>query len=469
MKQYYLDFKDDKYIFERAVLECFDGKWRRNDVLSFIEKYAGIPRHEILIDELETKEDRAHENEHGAIRIEAVESCGLALSEAIYNILENHLEDIDIDPPKIRRRPDGMTGKMRDIALLCIMHQLIEHTAFNLLQPLFEHKLYPTQHASIPGGGQTRLKNQVHKYLRKSGLNIKYAVKTDMKHAYQSIKYEKVIKELKKDIPNAQHIIKIIEFLGQLAPDGHLIIGGYLDAWLFNYMMSKVITNAYELGSIRRGKFIRYAIRIVTFMDDMLILTSSIKAIKKIIKETEKFAFNELGMTLKVETGIIKLLSVEQERSRRNKKGARHGCPVIDMAGYKISRSHISIRRRVFLRIRRQFLRAHKEYKETGSISIQRARKLISYNGFIKQSNSQKFVEKYHVVEIMEVAKKVASFYAYLTNRKRMEKLNDLRKRTIKYKSKLGNDRKSPGWPAENYHYKKCLGNRRRRRNTIPI
>ena len=44
--------KLSRQLCEQAVVECFKGKWRRNDVLTFIEKYAGIPRDDIKIDDL---------------------------------------------------------------------------------------------------------------------------------------------------------------------------------------------------------------------------------------------------------------------------------------------------------------------------------------------------------------------------------------------------------------------------------
>ena len=469
MKQYYLNLNDNPFLYHRAVLDCFEGKWKRDDVLSHIEKQAGIPRHEILLDMLDTMDDKNAERQHGRVKIEAVDSCALALEETIECILDGRREDVDITPPKIRSRPDGMTGKQRDIALLCMSHQLVEHTVFILLEPLFKAKLYPTQHASIPEHGQTRLKNQVNKYLRKKSLNIKYACKTDMRHAYQSVKYKRVIKELKKDIPNATHIFKLLSFLGDIAPGGHLIIGGYLDAWLFNYMMSKVIKYAYSLGKTRRGKFIPYATRIVTFMDDMLILSSSYKSINFVIKKIKKFAYTELGMTLKITTGITKLLTIEEERARKKYDGAYRGCPVIDMAGFKIYRGHVAIRRRVFLRTRRQFLRAWRDFNTRGTFSIQRAKKLISYYGYVKQTNSQDFIEKYHVNEIMTVAKRIVLSHAYLANRKLKEKLNDIKERTIEFKARVSETGKFARWPAESYHFRKYFGNRKRRRNTVPV
>ena len=104
---------------EQAVKECFARKWRRNDVLTFIEKYAGILRADIKIDDL------AGNWTH---KTEAIKAIGLALYGIIEDIVEYGIEPDDMEEVTIRQRPDGMTGKIRDIALLCIMHQLLGHS-----------------------------------------------------------------------------------------------------------------------------------------------------------------------------------------------------------------------------------------------------------------------------------------------------------------------------------------------------
>lgn len=56
------------------------------------------------------------------------------------------------------------------------------------------------------------------------------------------------------EIPKARYAIGLLKYLKSVAPGGHLIIGGYLDAWLFNFAMSYAIRYLYTLGSTRRGK-----------------------------------------------------------------------------------------------------------------------------------------------------------------------------------------------------------------------
>lgn len=251
--------KLSRQLCEQAVAECFKGKWRRNDVLTFIEKYAGIPRDDIKIDDLSGS---------WKYKNEAVEAIGLVMLGIVEDLVDHGIEPDDMEPVTIRQRPDGMTGKIRDIALLCIMHQLIGHITKLMIEPLIQARLLPTQHASIPGHGQTMLKDQMLRYFLKESLGIEYVRKTDVVHAYASLQYDVCIDLVMMEIPKARYAIGLLKYLKSVAPGGHLIIGGYLDAWLFNFAMSYAIRYLYTLGSTRRGKKIPYVIRCGTFMDD---------------------------------------------------------------------------------------------------------------------------------------------------------------------------------------------------------
>lgn len=172
----------------------------------------------------------------------------------VEDLVEYGIEPDDMEPPTIRQRPDGMTGKTRDIALLSILHQLIGHVEKLMIEPLINARLLPTQHASIPGRGQTLLKDQAHRYLLKETVGVRYIQKTDVVHAYATLKYQVCVDILKKEIPKAKAAIVLLEYLGRIAPDGHLIIGGYIDAWLFNFTMSYAIRDLYAQGPHGAGR-----------------------------------------------------------------------------------------------------------------------------------------------------------------------------------------------------------------------
>lgn len=429
--------KLDLTLCEEAVDKCFQRKWKRRDVLSFVEKYAGILRSDIALEALDNST---------ALRREAVTSCALALYETLTEIIEG--EDPEtIDPVAVRPRPDGMTGKIRDIALLCIMHQLVGHAAALMLMPLFDARIEPYQHASLPGRGQTQLKNQAHRYLLKEGLDIRYIRKIDGNHAYNSILYETALRFIQKELPRAYELHAIIAYLGRIAPGGHLIIGGYLDAWLFNFVISYALRDVRARGVTRRGKTVPYIRRCEDFMDDVALLSSSIKGIKAASAAFDRFCRTELGMSTKITTGIIKLLPAGEEVRRRSgpRGKASRGCPCLDMAGFKICRTHIAIRPRVFIRTRRQLLRGYRDLVATGTLRRVRAAKIIAYNGYVEQSDSSYLKEKYHVTELMEVAERVSGFYSWLENKKDKEALYDLQKRRGRNRSGESDDRTAPG------------------------
>lgn len=435
MKQRFRRF--DHQLYCEAVQEAFEGgKWYREDVQTFVEKYTGIPRAEIQLTYLE--------HDMGP-RLEAEESIALYIEEVVDGILRGE-DPEDMEPVKVRKRRDGMTGKMRDIALLCILHQLLGHVAKLALDPLFHARITHTQHASIPGRGQTSLKKQVHKYLRKESLGIKYAVKTDVKHAYATTMYAVLIEIIRKEIPKAKDLLKLLEYLGGIAPGGHLIIGGYLDAWLFNFAMSYAMRYLATVGQSRRGKFNAFVIKCVSFMDDFALLGRSAKGLKRAVKELGRWMSKTLKVAIRATSGIIKILPISEERRRRKEKSkAQRGCPAVDMAGFKIMRSHVAIRPRVFLKSRRCFMRAWKEYRETGTLHARRAKSLTAYNGYFGQTNSILVKKKYYVEKLMEVASRISSFYLWLTDKKRKEKLYALQKRRTAYGTGEGTPGKAPG------------------------
>lgn len=143
-----------------AYLACekaFAGKWGRDDVLRHIEEWTGYSRKELILDE-------AKRGGPGlGIKYEILEECAMNLEDMVDGIV--HGIDPDFDTVLVRNRADGATGKMRKIAYLCIRHQLLGHIVKLGIEPLLNARILSTQHASLPGRGQTRLKRQVQRFL----------------------------------------------------------------------------------------------------------------------------------------------------------------------------------------------------------------------------------------------------------------------------------------------------------------
>ena len=363
-------------------------------MLSHIEEWTGYGREELA----------AYEEEHNGlvygIRYEVLEECAMALEDMIDAI--GHGVDPNLDEVITKPRRDGASGKVRDVAYLCIRHQLLGHAVKLGLEPLLSARIMPTQHASIQGRGQTGLKRQVQRFLNRK-LGIRFAQKTDCTGAYASVQYAAVIETIQQEIPRARWILDCLRMLKNAAPGGHLIIGGYLDAWLFNYVMSYALRYTLGLYRSRRGNRYPLVIRIITFMDDALFLAHSITGMRQAIREMKGFLWERYRMQLRVTTDVLKTGDV------------------IDMGGYRIRSRDTTIRRRNWRRIRRCMIRAWREYRRTGTIKRQRACQIISRNGMIANSDSRNAAIKYHVYPLMRVSRKVQAYWSRQTARDRRE------------------------------------------------
>lgn len=415
MKQRYSEFNIEVYI--KAVEECFDRKWKRHDILEFVEKYGGMTRWEIYND--------MYENSFKA-RNKACQNCAHYLQGLVNCILRGKTPH-DVEPVTVRPRADGMTGKIRDIACLCIQHQLLGHTAKLALDPLLKARILPWQYASIPDRGQTYLKEQAGNFFRSGNLDIHCFQKADIHHAYQSTMYSDIIRILKKEIPSAKHILKLMGYLGSIAPGGHLIIGGYLDAWMFNFVMSYAIRATMEQFTVRRQAVYRNAMRIITYMDDFAILSRTKTGVIKSVRYLKQYLRHEFHMELKLTSKVIVLNGYTEERTRRRQtRPSRRGNPCLDMGGYQIHRTYTTMRPRVHKRTARSFDRAYEELRRTGTIRSVICKTISARYGFIVQTDSNYFRRKHHVDEVMKVVKAVNSYHDRIRDQKKKEWLKDV-------------------------------------------
>lgn len=88
--------------------------------------------------------------------------------------------------------------------------------------------------------------------------------------------------------------------------------------------------------------------------------------------------------------------------------GEHYGSP-IDMMGYVVYRDYTIIRKTIFKKIRRSFLRGYKYTKKNRTIPLPLSRKIIYYYGWISNSDSETFKKKYKVVPVLNNAKKSIS------------------------------------------------------------
>lgn len=397
MKQRYHELTHELCV--KAAFACFEQKWHRPDFRALMWKYGGVSDQE-----LRKEEDAQAVNS----KLVAMEGVAYEMEQRILDLLDGDPDALELDPVKERPHIDGIKQKRRIIAECCVMHQLLNHLAVQGLMPLLMARILPQQHASIPGRGQVGCKRQVERYLRRKSLGVRYALKLDVEKAYPHTHPAVVLGLLRREIPSARWLLALVEALLAMSPRGGLIIGGYLEAWLFNFVMSYALRYILSRGKLKRGAWQPLVVRLVAYMDDVCLLGRRRANLVSAARQLAKWMRAELGLNLTMGDEVA-FLSIEEEHRRRHLKGAARGCPGLDIAGFVIRRTYTTIRKTTFLRARRQFLRAGRGMERAGYVPLFRAYKLVSYYGHFTETASRAVRERLRVDKLKSAAAKTIS------------------------------------------------------------
>lgn len=379
-----------------AVHTAFAGKLNKPEFQKLLTSTG-----EITADEL-----RAERADHSCVKtIKAIDAVAADLTERIQK------RDLKLPPIRQFQRIDGISQKLRDLNQESPLQQIYEYIGVKALMPLFQAKILHCQYGSIPGKGQVAGKRKIERILRQKFHCKIDEIKGDVRHAYQSVTTECVMKLLRRDIRKNKPLLWFIEAVMSNYPEGRLIIGGYMPTWLFNYVMSYVLRHLLELHKLRRKVRHNMVWACVCYADDFSLYGRRSNLIRA-IKETARWCKVTLGLEIKEAWSFSYISSFEAEKEVKSqrKNGSKKRTPGIDMMGFVVRRTYTIIRGKIFVRIRRQILRAKRNLDQTGYIPWWRAYKIVSYYGWLTNSDSQKFRKKYDVKRIMKAAKQSVSW-----------------------------------------------------------
>lgn len=311
------------------------------------------------------------------------------IAESMYNDIYN--KKIKLKPIHYQKRYDNTSGKIRKIGITSIEQQVFDYIAVYSCVDMFLSKIGYYQCASLKNKGQLFGKNAIEKWIKTNPKKTKWVLKMDIKKFYPSVNHDILKKFLARDIKN-EDILYVLYTLIDTYEEG-LCIGSFLSQYLANYYLSYAYHFISEqIYRVRRGKVNQLATHVLFYMDDMLVLGTSKHNLERVFKHTNKYINDVLNLSIK---DNYRLYSLDDDK-------------FIDMMGFKIYRSHTTIRRKTFLRLRSLYMR----YKDsTKPMSIDVARTMVSYYGWIKNSNSFKFKTKYKVERTLRRAKEVISSY----------------------------------------------------------
>lgn len=260
---------------------------------------------------------------------------------------------------------DGANKKERIIFKPSFYPDQCIHWAIMLqLESLLERGMYKYCCASVKGKGVHYGQRYVKKIL-KDVKGSKYCLQLDIRHFYPSIDKDKLKQKFIRIIKDPKLLNLIFKIIDS-AEDG-LPIGNYTSQWFANFYLQ-------DLDHFIKEKLhVKYYIR---YMDDIVLFSSNKRKLRYIKEEIEKFLTNE-GLELK---DNWKLFLTDSRP--------------LDFLGFRFYRDHITLRRRNTLRIKRRVKKIKRRFELYGHIRLQDASAMVSYFGWIKNSNSYHYYIK---------------------------------------------------------------------------
>lgn len=245
--------------------------------------------------------------------------------------------------------------------------QWAQHIVVNTLKTIFMKGMYEYSCGSVPERGIHYGKKYIEKFIKNNKSEIKYILKLDIHHFYQSINIDK-LKERFKTIIHDERMLKLIFYVldsNVAMLDGEKIkmglpIGFYTSQWFANWYLQPF--DHFIKEELKAKCYVRY-------MDDIVIFGRNKKELHKNFELIKKY-LAELDLTIKSNYQIFRFDYIDRE-------GKRRGRP-IDFMGFKFYRDKTTIRSSIFMRA----IRKARRIKQKEKISWYDACQILSYLGW---------------------------------------------------------------------------------------
>lgn len=401
-----VDITDIEFI-KRCVWKWIKDKKNRRDVQRFLAQYSAYYSYKQIQLMMYVQDYRCLD--------EIIDSIACDVQKRIIE------RDLQIPPLVFRMSYDTGSRKWRKIGIQKPIHQIFDYIAVEACMEMFMAKIGPYQMASITGRGQEAGTKAILKWLQTDPEGTRWYGKGDIRKCYPSIPHDRIKAMFARDIKNPVLLWLIFELIDAF-PEG-LSIGSFFSQYACNYYLSKLYhymaEQLYKERRRRGGPVVR--VRLIYhqlfYMDDIFITGSSEKDVNSGMKKACKFAHDELGLEIKADWFVAQTDYID--------KNGKHRGRFIDMMGRRIYRDHVTVRRRTFKKIRRTFIRAQVCIESGKPMKLEQARRVVSYGGNFKHTDSCRADLKYRAGKIRTKAKKVVAANDRLLEEKRREIRND--------------------------------------------
>lgn len=293
---------------------------------------------------------------------------------------------------------DGISRKIRTIIVPSFPELVVQHSVINVLMPIFKKGMYEHTYASIPGRGAHKAKKYIEKWISSDPKNVKYCLKMDIKHFFESVPHDILKKKFAKKIRDKQMLNLIYEII-DTGNEG-LPLGFYTSQWFANWYLQEL--DHYIKEELQAVYYVRY-------MDDMVIFGPNKRKLHRIREEIEKYLNNNLGLRLKENWQVFKFCYTD--------KTGKHIGRDLDFMGFRFFRDKTILRKSIMIKASRKARRIEKKEKPT----VYEIRQAIAYMGWISATDTYNYYLKYIKpgVNFKEFKKRISRYQKRLNREKK--------------------------------------------------
>lgn len=282
--------------------------------------------------------------------------------------------------------------KERKIVVPSFKEQVLHHMIVGAVQPIIMKSMYYHSHGSIPGKGAAIAKRNINKWIAK-GKNVKYFLKTDIRHFFASIDHDKLKAFIASKIHDYRYVALVNEVI-DCCEEG-VPLGFHTSHWFANWFLQDFdYFIKQELGAV-------YYVR---FVDDVVIFGSNKRFLHECRKRMADF-LKDIGLEMKSNWQVCRFHKVVNGEDKYR---------FLDFLGFRFYRNRTTLRKWIMLRMCRKARRFSKHP------SLFHCRQILSALGWLKQTDTY-FMYLEHIkpyVSFRNVRKKISRIS------KRLNKIN---------------------------------------------
>lgn len=255
---------------------------------------------------------------------------------------------------------DGITRKVRKIIVPTMEELVVQHNVVNALKPMLSKGMYEHTYASLPGRGAHKGKKVIEKWIKDDPKNVKYVLKMDIRHFFDSIPHDILKAKLTKTIRDERMLDLLFRIINVM--DVGIPLGFYTSQWLSNWYLQGL--DHYIKEQLKAVHYMRY-------MDDMVIFGSNKKVLHRTRQAISDYLASELGLDLKDNWQVFRFSYIDKDGKDQGRD--------LDFMGFRFYRNRTVLRKTIMFKAARKAKKISKKDKPT----IYDARQMLSYLGWL--------------------------------------------------------------------------------------